>query len=176
MTPEEMIDDILRKEGAFVNDPVDRGGPTNFGITQNVYSKWLGRMATVAQTRNMDEATAREIYELNYYRAPRIDTLPESIQSQILDCAVNHGPKRAIKFVQQICNQAEFGPIAEDGVIGPKTRAVIARAEAEMGPFLTNAIADERLNFYRRIIANDPSQQRFWNGWQQRADSFKVEV
>jgi lysozyme family protein len=70
MTPEEMIDDILRKEGAFVNDPVDRGGPTNFGITQNVYSKWLGRMATVAQTRNMDEATAREIYELKSSIAP----------------------------------------------------------------------------------------------------------
>ena len=30
---EQMIDDVIRREGGYVDHPRDRGGPTNFGIT-----------------------------------------------------------------------------------------------------------------------------------------------
>ena len=36
-TFEEIIEDVLKHEGGYVNDPHDRGGETNFGITKKFY-------------------------------------------------------------------------------------------------------------------------------------------
>ena len=34
MSIEQMIDEVLSKEGGFVNHPADKGGATKYGITQ----------------------------------------------------------------------------------------------------------------------------------------------
>ncbi len=36
MTKDEIFNAILGKEGGYVNHPDDKGGPTNWGITQAV--------------------------------------------------------------------------------------------------------------------------------------------
>lgn len=116
MTIDKMIKKILAHEGGFIDDIDDRGGATNFGITQITYSQWLGRPASVNDVRAMDIETAKEIYLTNYYYAPRINSLPKSIQPQVFDCSINHGPFRAIKFLQNVCNLAGFDPLIVDGV------------------------------------------------------------
>ena len=110
MDVETMIDEILVKEGGYVNHPADRGGPTNFGITQKTLSRYLEVAVTAEMVKALDVETARDIYELNYYRIPRIDKLPPPIQPFLFDSAVNHGPRRAIKFLQEVCNDAGYGP------------------------------------------------------------------
>lgn len=175
-TVDSLIGDILRREGGFVNHPADRGGPTKHGITQRTLSEWLGRTASVEDVKTLEEDTAREIYERNYYRAPRLDTLPERIRPLVFDCSVNHGPRRAVMFVQNVVNEAGFGPVDVDGTLGPQTRRVTENADAEMGPFLVNALVDERKAFYASLIANDPSQAVFERGWMARAEEFRVEV
>jgi len=169
---DEMINTILRHEGGFVNDPDDRGGATNFGITQVTLSKYIERAATIEDVRNLDIETARDIYELRYYRMPKIDKLPKGIQEFIFDCAVNHGPRRAIKFVQIICNEAGFGPLATDGLMGPKTKMVADKCWAHMGLWMLTALIEERLTFYANIVARDESQEKFLLGWTNRAKSF----
>lgn len=173
---EAMVEQILAHEGGFVNDPDDRGGATNFGITQRTYSGWLGRPASVQEVRMMSIDTAKEIYLSNYYYAPRINGFPEDIQSQVFDCSINHGPRRAVKFVQTVCNLAGFGPIVVDGVNGPKTMKTAEKANAEMGVYFNNAIADERIDFYHRIVAHNASQQKFLKGWLKRANSYKQDT
>lgn len=174
MDVDQMIEDILRREGGFVNDPADRGGATNFGITHKTLSRYLGRAVTVDEVRDLSKDLAREIYETQYFIAPRIDTLPARIQPFAFDCAVNHGPKRAIRFVQQVCNAAGFGPVDEDGIMGPQTRSAAIAADDQMGDLFLNALVEERRNFYRLIVARDESQRRFLAGWLNRAGEFEV--
>jgi lysozyme family protein len=176
-TVEEMIDGILVREGGYVNHPADRGGPTKFGITLKTLSAYIGRAALASEVEALSEEVAREIYERNYYIAPRIDRLPESIQPFIFDCAVNHGPRRAIKFVQSVCNQAGCRPtLSVDGAMGPNTRKAAEWADKEMGTYFLSALLEERRNFYRLIVAQSPSQEVFLAGWLNRVDEFESEV
>lgn len=173
---DDMINTILAHEGGYVNDPDDRGGATNFGVTQLTYSKWLGRPASIADVKAMDVETAKEIYLANYYYKPRVNGLPERIQGLVFDCAINHGPVRAMKFVQTVVNLAGFGLITVDGVCGPETMRRVKEACEGMGNYFVNAVVDERMHFYEKIIERDPSQVRFKNGWFKRAESFRLAV
>lgn len=164
---------MIAREGGFVHHPADRGGPTKYGITQRTFSEWLGRPATDDEVRQLDEETAREIYVARYIAGPRIDTLSPEIVPQVFDMAVNHGPRRAVRLLQEVLRLAGW-PIDVDGVIGPQTRRAAVEAREQMGPFLTNAIADQRGNYYRRLAAADPSQRVFLQGWLNRAEAFKV--
>ena len=170
----EMIDDILRREGGFVDHPADRGGPTKFGITQNTLSEYYGRNALKQEVAALDEDVAREIYQRNYYIGPRIDTLPQPVRAFVFDCAVNHGPRRAIKFVQSVCNQAGYTPtLSEDGAMGPNTRRAANWAMEEMGEVFLKALIEERRNFYLTIVDARPSQSVFLKGWMNRVDEFE---
>lgn len=176
-TVKKMIDDILRREGGFVDHPADRGGATKYGITQKTLSKYIGRDALRSEVEGLSEEVARDIYERNYYVGPRIDRLPEMIQPFVFDCAVNHGPRRAIKFVQSVCNQAGCTPpLSVDGAMGPNTRKGAEWAVREMGDVFLKALLEERRNFYRLIVERRPSQQVFLAGWMNRVDEFEMEV
>lgn len=176
MGVDSMISDILRREGGFVNHPNDRGGPTNYGVTQRALSTWRGHPASVDDVRDLTEAEAREIYRRRYFTGPRLDLLPDALQSQVFDMAVNHGPVRAVKFVQAVCNAAGFGPLEEDGIMGPRTAEVAGQALVAMAGYMHNALVDERLAFYHRLAMRDPRQQVFLKGWTRRAEEFRVEV
>jgi lysozyme family protein len=169
---EAMIDDVIRREGGFVDHPADRGGPTRFGITQKTLSRYLGRAAGKEEVRSLARDVAADIYRRAYYLEPRIDATPASIRAFMFDSAVNHGPRRAIRLLQQVCNGAGFGDLAVDGLLGPATRRQAGIAEDAMGPWLLAALAEERLMFYRQIVERDPSQQVFLKGWMNRLAEF----
>ena len=176
-TIEQMIDDVLVREGGYVNHPADRGGATNFGITLATLSKYLGQAATLADIQSLSLEVAREIYQRNFYFSPGLHTLPDTIQPFVFDSAVNHGPRTAIRFLQSVCNQAGYQPVlSEDGAIGPNTRRGIAWAIEAMGDVFLQAIVEERKNFYLIIVAARPSQEVFLNGWMNRIKEFQQEV
>ncbi len=172
----QLIDEVLAKEGGYVNHSADKGGPTNFGITQSTLSRYLECVVTIEEVKTLDIQTARDIYELRYYRNPRIDKLPEAIQHFAFDCAVNHGPRRAIKFIQHVCSEAGFGPLTTDGLMGPKTKANADSCLASMGNWMLTALVEERRMFYLKIVENRSSQQVFLKGWLNRANSFLPEI
>jgi lysozyme family protein len=188
MTVYDLISDILRREGGFTADPSDaahygaaRNKPgarwdcscTNMGVTQATLSDWLGRQVSVDEVRTMDEATARHIYATRYFSGPRFDALPERLQAQMFDIGVNSGPRAAVRLLQSVVNQAGFGPVDVDGVLGPQTLARITTAEAAMGAALSNALVDERRNFYARLIQTRPANAKFERGWTARAEEFR---
>ncbi|MGI9493398.1 MAG: putative peptidoglycan-binding domain-containing protein, partial [Geminicoccaceae bacterium] len=103
---------------------------------------------------------------------PRIDAAPADIRAFLFDSAVNHGPRRAVRFLQQVCNEAGFGPLSVDGLFGPASRQQADAASDEMGTWLLAALTEERRMFYRLIVERDPSQRVFLNGWMNRLAEF----
>jgi len=171
------IESVIRREGGYVNHPDDRGGPTNYGITQSTLSAYLGRAALVDDVKNLSRDLAVDIYEQRYYTGVGIHRLPETVQPFVFDSAVNHGPRRAIKFIQSVCSQAGYLPeLTQDGAIGPNTLKGAQWAEETMGEYFLKALVEERRNYYYLIVENNPSQEKFLKGWLNRISEFDGEV
>lgn len=174
-TVQDMIAEIIEREGGYVNHPNDRGGPTKYGITQRTLSAHRGKPATIEDVRGLRYDEAEIIYRQMFYREPKIYLLPEAIQPQIFDMAVNHGPYRAVKYLQQYlrgCGEM----IKADGLLGARTVAAANRVIEKLGEVTTNnQIAEYRKRIYRMIASHDPSQNQFIIGWLARADEFKTE-
>ncbi|PIE41742.1 MAG: hypothetical protein CSA49_01935 [Gammaproteobacteria bacterium] len=174
---DKMVQDILRREGGYVDHPSDRGGSTNYGITQKTLSQYYGYAATTEQVKSLPIDVAEEIYKRNYFYGPGINTLVEDIQPFIFDCAINHGPRTAVKFIQSVCNQAGYEPqLSIDGAVGPNTRRAAEWALSEMGDIFLQALVEERKNFYLIIVESRPSQKVFLKGWMNRLKEFDTEV
>lgn len=164
---------ILRAEGGYVNDPADPGGPTNLGITLAVYQS-IHPGATIRDLRSITRDEARAIYTELYIQKPGFDRLPPAIIPQMADIGVNSGPPRAIKLLQAALNTLGQS-VSVDGLLGAATEAAAAIVTAaDGGRALNNTLAAGRTAFYRGIVRNDPSRQKFLAGWLKRADSFLV--
>ena len=169
---DQMIADILRREGGFVNHPADRGGPTNYGITQLTLAAYQGRSVVAGEVAALTEEQATGIYAEMFYEDPRLYLLPRALQPFVFDAAVHHGPGRAIRMLQDVLNQAGFGPVTRDGIAGTRTAAAADRALSKMGDLLLAALVEERRNFFLRIVAADDSQSAFLAGWLNRVAEF----
>ena len=171
-----MVENVMQREGGYVDNPADKGGPTNMGITLGVLSTYLGHKATADDIKNLKPEVAQEIYYTRYYVLPRVEALPEAIQPIMLDLCVNHGSKKAIRILQRVMNQSGVEQVTEDGICGPTTQHAAQRTQEEMGVYFLNALVDERINVYRQIVGSNPSQLVFLRGWERRAESFRVAV
>lgn len=154
---------ILAAEGGYVNDPVDRGGETNFGISKRSYPD----INIAALTKE----AATDIYYRDYWLEAKCDQLPPGISLMVFDGIVQHGPKPAIQQLQRAIGAND------DGVISPKTLSKVDAAMSFMGPhLLCQRILTQRGRTYARIVANNPSQAKFISGWFNRLDSLMLAV
>lgn len=171
MSIDTLIDNVLKREGGYVDHPADRGGPTNYGITQATLSSWLGHPATAADVANMSETTARLIYKQNYFLKPGYDAISdEPLQELMFDFGVNSGTGTATKALQSALQQMRLYPGAADGIIGPQTRQALRGCTNF--PELYFRVKCERFELYLRFIGRDPAQAVFATGWANRMDEF----
>ncbi len=173
MNIETLIAEVIQREGGYVNHPADRGGPTNFGITQQVARAYGYK----GDMRALPRATAVAIYRKLYWTDPKLDQLaavfPE-IGHELFDTAVNMGAATAARFVQRVlnvCNRGavDYPDIATDGNIG---RLTIAAAQGlkdkrgkGAGEVLRKAIDGLQATRYVEIAESNPSQEAFSYGW-----------
>lgn len=122
---DSVIDEIIKKEKGYVNLSTDRGGPTNYGITQAVAraNGYQGDM------RDLPESLARSIYLNRYIIIPQFDkiyTVSNSIGMELIDTGVNMGPGVGATLLQRWLNGfnydgSHYSDVFPDGRIGPVT-------------------------------------------------------
>jgi lysozyme family protein len=159
------IDAIIKREGGYVNDPTDRGGETNFGITEPFLVQY-GAGSGAGTLKNMTRDMAERVYR-NMLDATKLTSIPDADTfALVADCAVNHGAGRAIQWLQTALG------VTADGYIGSKTIAEMATEDDISWHSVYKSIFRQRGMFYAAIIHNDPSQSKFAVGWFTRLFGF----
>lgn len=173
---------ILRREGGFVNDPDDPGGPTKFGVTLNTLRRLRidvnrDRRIDLADVQGLSRQMARKIFISDYFYRPHIDLLPADLQPSVFDMYVNSG-SNAVRILQRLlCDMGQV--VLVDGVIGPKTAKAAAAAHKNAPNHLKDAYAIARRNYYYRLADRRPASRKFARrrdggkgGWIVRAEDF----
>lgn len=147
---------LIQREGGYADDPFDRGGRTKYGISQAAYP--------TLDIANLTIEDAREIYYDDYWRAGRVEMLPEELWETFFDMCVNHGIYGATVILQRAINATVKSKIAVDGILGNITAGAATYLDVDR-------LRSERMLFYSDIVRKRPGQRRFWFGWYRRAIS-----
>lgn len=159
---ESLIDDIIHREGGYVNHPADRGGPTKFGITASTLGAYrkLNRPAIAGEVQELHLNEAKEIYRKQYVISPRFNEIvDETLQEAVVDFGVHSGPGRAARILQSLVG------VRVDGTVGPITLFAVNQQEPK---YLTMKLHLARAIFLMRFIGRNPSQAAFARGWGNR--------
>lgn len=101
MTFEKALKFVLKWEGGYVNNPNDKGGATNKGITQSTYNSWLrSKGQNIKDVRNITDSEVKEIYYNNYWLKAGCDKMSEKFAILAFDTAVNMGVSRVKPFLE----------------------------------------------------------------------------
>jgi len=172
MSFDRLISEIIAREGGYVADPDDPGGPTNHGITQATLAEWRGRPVAPEEVAALTREEAATIYRARYYEAPRLSLAPHVLQPFLLDAAVNHGPVEAVRMLQRVLADTGAEGLDIDGRLGPATARAARAALDRLGNWLLAALADERRRVYFGLVAARPQLSKFLDGWIARANAF----
>lgn len=180
---------VLGFEGGYVNDPADRGGETNYGITYNTLNDaknkgWIPFNVTI---QNIQLEHAKIIYKKGYWDAIQADSLPHPLDLILFDSAVNHGPNAAVKLLQKSLNALlRYTELKIDGIVGPLTlRAVndyIGLGSTPGTPpdsnirYLCIDVLLNRVELYSSIVNSNRSQEKFLKGWLNRVFKLKSQA
>jgi len=133
------------------------------GITLATFRAARGAERTKAELRAISDADVEDIYRQRYWLAVRGDDLPAGVDHAVFDAAVNSGPGRAARWLQQALG------VWPDGAIGPKTLlAAAGRDPVE----LVDRICDLRLGYLKALQTFDV----FGMGWTKRVAAVRSEA
>ncbi len=181
-TVRQIAEEIVAREGGFVNDPDDPGGATNFGVTIHTMRR-LGLDLTgdgvvdEADVRALTRDQAVDIFIEHYWRAPGIDRLPEPIQASVFDMQVNAG-SNAVRILQRLLRDMGHDLVV-DGVIGPQTIRAAHLAQDAGPAHFADAYGIARRNYYYALADRRPASRKYARrrdggkgGWITRAEEF----
>jgi lysozyme family protein len=160
-----LVPKILKWEGGYVNNPFDKGGATNMGVTLAAWQHLGHPTATEEDIKSLTHDDFKIVLRQywNQWQADRIEN--QSIAEILVDWVWGSGIW-GIKIPQQI-----LGVVA-DGQVGNKTiQALNSANQAE----LYVKIFEARKEFLAHIVAHDESQSIFLKGWLNRLNDYQFE-
>ena len=139
---------ILSHEGGYVNDPLDNGGETNFGISKKAYPG--------LDIKSLTKENAKNIYHKDYWIPLKCPNLPFGVALVLFDFGVNAGRGAAVRAIQRAVS------VKDDGIIGPQTIAAINKAHKND---VIEKLTTERIAYY----ADLRGWERYGRGWTRRS-------
>lgn len=178
----QIAEEIVAREGGYMNDPSDPGGATNHGVTIGTL-RALGRDVThdghfdVADVQALTRDEAVDIFLSQYFDRPGLARLPEALQASVFDMYVNAGVM-AVKLLQRVLKTAGY-PLGDDGVAGPVTLAAAMTEAAKGAQVLVDRYGVARRDFYYSLADARPASRKYAcrrdggkGGWITRAETF----
>jgi len=169
-----LVEALIEREGGFVANPADGGGPTCFGITEAVAraNGYRGPM------RQLPRDEAASIYKRLYWLRPRFDEVAKRsphIAAELFDTGANMGPAVAVTFLQRALtalnrNGKDYPDLVPDGRIGSQTLAALDAFLALRGrscgeTVLLRALEALQGERYLRLAERRPANEAFLYGW-----------
>ena len=153
-----------------MNDPIDRGGATNKGVTiatwrQVGYDKDGDGDIDVDDLRQLTIHDVRDrVLKPHYWDRWRADEIRNQSVANILVDWVWGSGKWGIIIPQRLLG------VKQDGEVGPVTLAAVNRQDSASFFF---RVMDARKMFIAGIVARDPSQRKFQKGWLNRLNDIQ---
>ncbi len=184
---------VLGIEGGYVNDPVDRGGATKYGISLRFlvsegkidldgdgradFDLDMDGDIDGADIRKLTVGDAIFLYHRCFWQRLDAEAFAQPIGEMMFDQAVNGGLAAARKLLQRAINillrewSAGLPQLVVDGDLGPLTHNALKWCLSSPGiDRMIEAYRRVVKDRYRAIVAANPSQRRFLKGWLRRAD------
>ena len=162
----KLITIIKKWEGGYSDNPNDRGGATNSGVTLAVYQSVYGKNKTKNDLKRMTNDQWNYIFTKLYWNKWKADDIKNQSIANILVDWVWMSGLGTIKKIQSL-----FG-LTADGIVGNKTISYINSHDQEE---VFNKIWNRRKSFYESLVKNNPSQKVFLKGWMNRLNTFKFQ-
>jgi len=169
---EDAIRYVLMNEGGYAEPPMVEA-PTNFGVSLSDLEHFKGKNLSDEDLKNLTKADASQFYLHTFWAPNHLDKLVDTkMATAILDTAVLHGSKVAVKYSQKVCSLLGF-QLIPDGEMGTKT--LYALNHIYRNVFIRRY---ELMVFasYEAIISRYPEDGLFRAGWEARAQRLLVLV
>ena len=162
------IDNSMQYEGGYSDDNIDRGGVTNYGISEKTG-------LSPDQIRKLSKEDAANMHYNDVIPMVRErwgDNGSAAIGAKMADIQMNMGYKGSVNVMQDALNRLGENISVDGGwSAGGETDKAYKQAIANVGEdeFMA-ALQEAQLSRYEGIVKNDPSQERFLKGWSARSE------
>ena len=161
-------------EGGYTNNPADKGGPTNWGITQAV-ARAHGYMGDM---KDLPLETAQLIYKSDYWNPLGLDNCDDQqTAGQMFDAGVNCGVGTSAEWMQRSLNALSkndgfdkplWSLLTVDGHFGPESMTALNECLG-ISPHYTQVLLEAfnclRGASYVADTEKNPQERAFFLGW-----------
>lgn len=160
---DSIIEWVLRQEDSTLCGEVlnlnDGQGRTRWGIAEHAQSRLPVDFYTKSTAESLEDA--KIIYRVEYWEEIWGDQInSDELAATLMNFAVNDGVYRAVRMLQECLN------VFPDGTMGPLT---ISHCNGYDSTLLSAAFRAAQADWYRTVVENQPTDERFLKGWLARA-------
>ncbi len=158
---------IFGHEGGYVNDPIDPGGETKYGISKHSYPH--------EDIKHLTLKRAAWLYEQDFWNPLHLTELKsQGLATEVFDTAVNCGVGTSARIVQKVCNHLN-GRGRDYPVDGRLTSETIRwlnfyTAEKSRRLQIYKLLNGYQLGRYIDIVDHNPKMEKYLKSWLSRVN------